>query len=430
MTEASEKHRSTIHAIDLRAGFLGLKDLSMASAASVPPDKVIVAGCRHGGLAVIRALGPLGLHIIALTHQPRDFGTASRYVREVAICPHPENREAFSGFLVRRASEWGGALILDTDDYYTTALSSSKRQLEQYYAVLAPDWAVTQRFIDKDQSYRVADACGVPRPSMYAPHTMAELESELGLYRFPMMIKPVRSHEFVAHFGKKLFIVHSPAEMRTRFQEVLNAKLPVLVQEIIPGTDYGTLESAEIYIDSQGELRAELYNIKLRQSPPMYGVMCAGKSVPPIQDVREYALRLLREVGYRGFASIEFKRDVRDGLPKLIEVNVRLPRNGQLLYASGINFPHLIYQDLVLGQRAGTHRYEPTYFVDLIPDIGNLLMRNARMLLHLPTVLRPYVARRRTFAVCSWKDPRPFVSLVTAKVTRRRRSHGVTPPKS
>lgn len=380
--------------------------------------KVIVVGCKHGGLAIIRALGRIGYYVIAMTPDPKEFGTSSRYVNEVVQCPHPAEIEEFIAFLLQNSELWHNALILETEDYFSTALSKHKSTLSEHYRLVVPDWDVAQLFIEKSLTYAMADECGVPHPAVYHMETMQELDSMAHDLTFPVMLKPLRSHEFVDYFNQKLFIVDDLQTLREKFQLTLETQQPVLLQEIIPGTDNGTLESIEIYIDSAGEVSAEQFNVKLRQAPPMFGVMRAGKSVPPIDDIREYAHRLLRHVQYRGFASLEFKRDKRDGEPKLIEVNIRLPRNGQMLFASGTNFPHIIYQDLVSGQVTKADTYQPTYFIDLIPDLGNTFLRDFRSMLNLPAFLRPYVARHKTFAVFSITDPMPFLSLVGAKVAK------------
>ena len=386
---------------------------------------VIVAGCLHGGLAVIRGLGqmPSDLHIIALKVEEREFATASKYVNEVVNCPDPEDHDGqpFIEFLMQRGEQWRGALIIETTDAFSMVLSRHKLQLQQFYTLAVPDWDIARLFIEKSATHDLAKQCDVPQPGLFAPQSMTELDAIIDQIVFPIMIKPVLSHEFVAHFGEKLFVVDDAATLRQQFQRTLDSQHAVMLQEIIPGTDDGTLESIEIYIDSAGNIGGELFNIKLRQSPPMFGIMRVGRTVPPIDDIRDYTHRLLRACDYRGFASAEFKRDPRDGVAKLIEVNVRQPRNGQMSLASGINFPALVVHDLMIGKSVRAGDYTPTYFIDLIPDLGNSLLREFKKTLNLPRFLRPYLARHKTFAVFSLSDLGPFRSLIAARLNKLRR---------
>ena len=381
-------------------------------------NKVIVAGCQHGGLAVIRTLGKQGIPIIAISYKETDFGLASRYVVERAISPHPKDTRAFADFLLERAADWEGSLILEAEDYYAAALSAHKAELCQKYRMITPDWNITQIFLEKDRTYALADECHVPHPALFQPKTMADLEEIIPKTAFPIMIKPVLSHEFVNQFDTKLFIIQNVDELRRRFGQTVEHNLNVMIQEIIPGTDERALESVEIYVNSAGQIAAEQFNVKLRQTPPMFGVMRAGETVPPINDIREYAHTMLQHIDYRGFASFEFKRDGRDGLPKLIEVNIRQPRNGQLLIASGTDIPWVIYQDLMLNKQESKLDYNHVYFIDMIPDVGNTLFREPHILLNLPKFLKPYFSRHKTFAVYSASDTKPFVRLLTAKWTK------------
>lgn len=378
----------------------------------------IVLGCQHGGLAVIRALGRQGIQVIGVTHKPQEFGLQSKYLADYVICPHPEDTDAFANFLLKRGINWDGALIIETVDYYATAIAKHKEAIKTHYHIVTPDEITTQIFIEKNQTYALAAENDVPYPLLFQPNSLEDVEARLADIIFPVMIKPVKSHEFVDEFGEKLFIVKDEKTLRQQLIPIFAKSHPIMIQEIIPGDDDTLLESIEIYVNSKGDIAAELFYVKYRQTPPMFGVMRVGRSVPPIEDIRDYAHRILRAVNYRGFASFEFKRDPRDGVPKLIEVNIRQPRNGQLLTASGINFPWIIYQDLVCDNQLTMHNYTPTYYIDLIPDIGNSIVREPHKLINIGTMARPYLAREKTFAVWSRDDPKPFASQIQSKLRK------------
>lgn len=381
---------------------------------------VVVAGCRHGGLAVIRALGPLGFRITAVTPDPNEFGTTSRYVGEVAVCPSPQDDEAFAAFLLRHRQRWLGALVLETEDPYTIALGRWKEDLlAAGYRVAAPHWEQSRWFLEKHRTDALADSVDVPRPALHHPRSASELDEAIADVRFPVVVKPVRSAEFVARFGTKLWVAGDASELVERFDLATARGVDVVVQEMIPGTDDATLESVEVYVNGDGSWGGEQCNLKVRQAPPMWGVMRVGRSVPMIEDVREHTRRLLEAVGYRGYASAEFKRDPRDGQAKLIEVNARLPRNGQLMLASGTNFPLLIYRDLVEGVPSRMQPVRPTWFIDVVADVGTTAVRDRSQLRRPRDLVRPYLARRKAFAVLSRRDPRPFLSMLGSRVRKR-----------
>ena len=165
------------------------------------------------------------------------------------------------------------------------------------------------------------------------------------------------------------------------------------------------------------------FNSKVRQNPPGFGVMRVGVSVPRSPEVEELTCRLLAQANFRGYCSVEYKRDPRDGQLKLIEVNARMPRSGWLAIASGVNFPWLIYQDLVLGQPAVVDHYtENLYLIEFWADVLNFLLRDKRRLAQMRDYVRPYLTRRKALAVWSGHDPKPFfkqTALLPATIRRQ-----------
>jgi predicted ATP-grasp superfamily ATP-dependent carboligase len=123
---------------------------------------------------------------------------------------------------------------------------------------------------------------------------------------------------------------------------------------------------------------------------------------------------LLTRANYRGYFSNEFKLDPRDGQLKLIENNCRMPRSGMLAIASGVNFPWLIYQDLVLNQQADvTHYRIGTYWIDFWSDIYNSLFRRKQEEIRLRDYLRPYFARNKVFSDWNVEDLKPFLGVAS-----------------
>ncbi len=368
-------------------------------------EKVIALGCNPGGLSVIRSFGTKGIHVIAMTHNRADCGTASRYASEVAWCPDPQDTEALANYLVEN-EQWHGAYICETGDYFAVALSEHKARLSQYYTIATAEYSMLRNFIEKAETYTRAAECGVPHPRTVEPKTMEELAQYEGELQFPCIIKPVLSHEFVAYFKTKAFIVEDFAELSERFAQVLEAKQPVVVQEIIPGGEH-LLERVQMYINSKGEAAFEFFNNKVRQSPPKFGVMRVGVATDQNPVVQEQAKRLMAHVGYQGYCSVEFKRDLRDNKLKLIEVNARLPRNVGLSIGAGIDVPWIIYNDLVKDNQIHVDDYKRVYWIEELTDIVNLIVRDDKSEFKLGEFLKPYFSPH-VFGVLWLRDPAPF----------------------
>jgi predicted ATP-grasp superfamily ATP-dependent carboligase len=74
-----------------------------------------------------------------------------------------------------------------------------------------------------------------------------------------------------------------------------------------------------------------------------------------VDEVVDQGLRLLRAVGFQGISQVEFKRDPRDGVYKLMEINPRLWQWHGLAAACGVDLPRIAYSDL-LGERPSPAR--------------------------------------------------------------------------
>jgi len=371
---------------------------------------VLVLGCHVSGLAVIRALGLKGIESIGLKYERTDFADVSRYVREVVAVPHPRTEEArFVDLLHSKRCDWAGALIIDTDDNGAVALSKHKDELSRHYRIVTAEWDVMRRFLEKKEAYKLAEEAGVPHPKNFAPKSMEELREVVGQMEYPCILKPVRGHEFVARFGMKNFIVESEREALERFELCLQERQDVMLQEAITGPETN-LYKMQTYMNSKGFLSAKFFWNKIRQHPPMFGVARVGISSERNEDVERLSEQLLRTSHYSGYCSFEFKKDLRDKQLKLMEVNVRMPRNGLLAVASGVNFPWIIYKDLVEDQQVTVDDYTKNlYWIETGLDVYYAIFRHKKERFTIKEYLRPYLSKHKAFAVWSMHDVKPFL---------------------
>jgi predicted ATP-grasp superfamily ATP-dependent carboligase len=121
---------------------------------------------------------------------------------------------------------------------------------------------------------------------------------------------------------------------------------------------------------------------------------------------------MLLELGFSGYACTEFKRDPRDGVYKLMEVNGRHNLSTLLAVRCGINFPWLHYRHLSEGivPQASEFR-EEVYWIDLVRDVGYTGMYMTRERHPLIDYLRPYL-KPHVFAILDRSDPMPFFRKV------------------
>lgn len=387
--------------------------LSIEQAASM--NKVIVIGCSLTGYAVIRALANKNIYIIAVSYEKQDVAQLSRYVSRVVQSPAPEDEERFVEFLIQNADQWTGALILETADSAAVALSKNKEILSKYYRIATPDWNVLNLFIEKEKTYALAKQFDIPHPKSIPLFGWDDLSSILEIL-YPCILKPVRSSPFTSKFHVKNFEVNNDRELKDKFKICLDAGQSMILQEIVPGPD-DNLYKMQGYINSQGRLVGKFFYRKLRQHPPQFGIARVGISTDRHPEVERLTEEILIRANYRGYFSNEFKLDPRDGQFKLIENNCRMPRSGMLAIACGINFPWLIYQDLVLNQQCDvTHYKSGTYWIDFWTDLYNSLFRRKKEEIRMRDYIGPYFARNKVFSDLNFEDLKPFLGIASQSI--------------
>jgi predicted ATP-grasp superfamily ATP-dependent carboligase len=167
---------------------------------------------------------------------------------------------------------------------------------------------------------------------------------------------------------------------------------------------------------NRGRLRAAFAHRRIREKPPSGGVSVLSESVALDPPLLAHAERLLEALKWHGVAMLEFKRDSRDGVTKLLEINGRFWGSLQLAVDAGVDFPYLLYRLAIDGD------VEPVFSYRIgvrlrwwLGDLDWLLLRLrengslTRRLKAIPEFLRPAgsTARLETFRR---DDPAPAMA--------------------
>jgi D-aspartate ligase len=367
----------------------------------------IVLSGYTAALGIVRSLAAMGVPVVLVYYGDHDFAGRSRYVHTCLRAPHPEKSEReFIDFLVECGKRFPGAVLFPALDDSLIAVSRHKALLEQYFRVACTEWEVTQRYIDKQITYALAERCGVPAPRTLNPHSLEEARSgarELGL---PCLVKPCQGHLFTARFGRKMVRAETIGQVEETYKAAEGAGLKVMLQELIPGNDTDVVNyNAYVW---EGKVLVEFTAPHVRNGPPWFGQprVVVSRKVP---DVIEPGRRMLGALGFSGYACTEFKRDPRDGKYKVLDVNGRHNLSTLLAVRCGINFPWLHYRHLGEGIEPQPMEFrEGIYWIDLMRDVGFTAMYLTRERQPLASYFRPYISPH-VFAIFDRKDLRPFL---------------------
>jgi D-aspartate ligase len=377
----------------------------------------IVLATHTMGLGVIRALGMMDVPVVAVYYdRHKDMGYVSKYVKHKIYAPHPERAEDdFLDQLVECASRFGGGLLIPVSDETLITVSRHKDLLGRHYVVACTEWDITRRLIDKQHTYALAEAVGVAAPKTLIPRSLEDVERYGKTIEYPCLVKPYQSHLFYAHFGRKMVPVRNLEQMLAVYQQAVDAGMEVMLQEIIPGDDTHVVNYNSYFWDGQPSV--EFTAQQLRKAPPEFGSPCvaASKQIP---EVIEPGRRILQATGFYGYSCTEFKKDPRDGVYKLMEVNGRHNLSSLLAVRCGINFPWLQYKHLIQGELPSAPSYRTgIYWIDITRDASYSVRCLSKHRYSPVQYVLPYL-KPHVFAVLDLKDPKPFMKRLADLIMR------------
>lgn len=375
-------------------------------ASRTPP--VIVLGGTANALSVARRLGARRIPVYALNY-PREAVRYSRHCRFIELDDDGGPR-AWAAFLLSPRSEWlRGAILLACSDEAIALVVDHAEALARKFVLEEGEVALRGCLLDKLCTYRLAREVGIPTPAFWPAATAHELETAIGECRFPVLVKPLLSPAFTRAYDRKYILAEDAAALREVHAEASRRQFAVLVMEFIPGDDDLSV-SYNAYLDDHGRVLAGLTTQIIRRYPMNMGPAC-HEIVDCDPEVAAQGLLLLRAIALRGIGCIDFKRDPRDGVLKLIEINARFIGPDRLLVAAGVDFASLSYDRLTgrpvspaPAHKAGLRQWLPKKELFALRE-----RRAARMitivdwaasLLHWPHL--PYF---------SWRDPAPAIVL-------------------
>lgn len=325
------------------------------------------------GLGAVRSLGRAGVPVVGLDPDPSHAGFASRYCK-AKRCPHPvHEQDHLAEFLLnegRRLDEPG--VLSPASDAFVLFLSRYRGMLREYFRFSLPSPDVMEAAVNKRKLYELADRVGVSHATTFYPENLDDVHRIKDDLDYPVYIKPYYSHLWQVTFpglgkGIKAF---TPEEMVFSFEKIFPTGVQAMVQSIIAGPATN-VRTVYVYMTEGRETLGALTTRKIRQYPVEFGRGSMAESFHD-PEFRDLGVKFFRDINYRGFGTVEFKLDDRDGKLKLTDLNPRWVKPISLPIASGIDFPLIHYLDLT-GQTPSPQVTftEGVRWLDAVSDIAS-----------------------------------------------------------
>ena len=366
---------------------------------------VVVFGQLHAGLALTRALGREGVPVHGVALDEHEFGLRSRYLESKRLAGSDQDVvELLRGFSERPV------LFPERDEHVAFVLRNWDAVKEFADVPLPDDPEIVLRLRRKERLPAEAAAAGVQAPGT----VLARDEETIRAARLqpPLLVKPVEGQEFALAFGEKAVVAPDADAAVAAWRRAHEHGFDTIVQELIPDS-HDFVFSLLTYIGRDGEPLASVTGRKVRQGPLRFGTSAVFEARRE-PEVEEQGLRLLRHVGYKGFAHVELVRDPRDGALKLVEVNTRLPIWAGIAMSRDFNLARIAYDDLT-GRPARANGAAPdgVSWIYMAKDVWVSAQMARRRELRPGQFLSHYLRRNKVRAVFAADDPLPALASVS-----------------
>lgn len=384
----------------------------------------------HGPLVLgaIRALGRAGIRAYVGASDP-GAEAASRWFRLVP------GRWSSQANLAENLAQCGldYAVLIPTSEYDAIEAAELGEPLRSRFPTSSASADTLRLFADKALARDLFEDHHVPSPRTWDANRLVgpdQLDDETLEHVF---LKPLDSGRFSGAFVRKSLRPEGRAAMLRAVREYGRQGHELMLQEYIPGPASNSY-LMDGFIDRHGELKGLFVRRRLRQYPTDFGNSSAVRSVErsATTEAEQTLIPMLRAVRYRGIFNAEFKRDPRDGVFKLLEVNGRTWLYAEFASLCGFNALEMAWQDAqelevepLHGYTVGSTVIHPYY------DIFAGLELRARGEARARDVLGSWVgAHQLLFA---WDDPRPSMLAASHTVggwlARRLNKPVVFPPR-
>jgi predicted ATP-grasp superfamily ATP-dependent carboligase len=371
--------------------------------------EVVVLGASPTGLYALREAAGAGYRVAVADTGP-GCALHSRHVRG-ADRYFIGSLEEVERWLMRIAEQGGERpILLPTNDIFIEYIVRRNEILAPHFYLPSVYAGLAAKLLNKRRFHDLCKQRGVATPGVWGVDKSRALLALVDAVPFPCLLKPTLIHRARGFLkGRKVVIARTREDFVERVAAMPDDLGGWIVQEIIPGPESAiTLFGG--YVDTSGQARQVFSARKLRQYPPGFGSasLVSSERCPETEDK---TLAFLKKIGFQGVCGAEFKRDPRDGVLKIIEINPRPTLWFQISHDSCKQIVAALIADLLHGEVLDEHPQDTdVLWRYALKDIFSALvyLRDSRgFVLPRPDVRPGAPVRRRSWPVFASNDLRP-----------------------
>ena len=350
-------------------------------------------------LPVLESLRERGFHVTAGSHKHINMGFFSRYPHRRVIYPSPKHfPKTFVERIFALAKNERYDFVLPTDDVSSELLSPHKKEFENYTHLPIVPYKTFMKARDKSQTLKIAVQQNLPCPKTFFPDENP-IDHIAQQASYPVLVKPN-----ISSGSRGISLVTENSKLGQTYERVKAEWGECHIQEFIPNG--GTQYKADLFLDKNQELRAGIVYSKLRYFPIKGGSSIVNCTVLEPQILHN-AYALLLAMGWTGFADFDFVTDPRDGIPKIVEINPRLPACFRITMAAGVDFPYMISKFAMGEEVPQYHGYKLNIYLRYLPLDLLWFCKSPERFTAQPNFFK-FFGKNLYDQIISLKDPGPF----------------------
>lgn len=202
--------------------------------------------------------------------------------------------------------------------------------------------------VRKDSAASLLAAAGVATPKTWACLKASDIDLVSEEVAYPCIYKPVTKDYgqtfYARHDGLKAIECRDRHELRERLAQEIDRGFELVVQEKVEFDSNEEEIPFYLYSDRHFRIRMAATGIKERIQPYPFGTATVLR-LSWHEELLPLAQRVADALSWRGILMIEFIRDAKDGVWKVIEVNARPWLCVDFYRRSGLNFLDMLYRD-------------------------------------------------------------------------------------
>jgi biotin carboxylase len=214
--------------------------------------------------------------------------------------------------------------------------------------IAVPSFETLLTALDKYRTILAAQRAGFPFPRTYVPERVSDVDVITRELAPPWVLK---RRFTTGSAGMEFFTEVAP--LREAIGRIRDPRSMPMIQEFIPGR-----ERQHFYViaDRDSEIKALLCPRVVRYGTRLYSDASAAVETAVSHPLVPVVKKLVRDMGWRGGLTLQAKVDIRDGMPKLLEMNPRLGLTLWFRTELGCNEP-LMCLRVCRGEEVEEHRY-------------------------------------------------------------------------